>query len=93
MVGGCGKVEVKRQKEESRRGSQSEIRRRYSYGAKENFENMCFCETNPPFWRMKSYGISILSETYVVCRAFLQVGSFSKTNPPGRGFRGGFVEK
>ena len=51
-------------------------------GELEESPPLCFCETNPPF-PTKNYFISILlSKAYVVCRAFLQVGSFSKTNPP-----------
>jgi hypothetical protein len=52
-----------------------------------------FCETNPPFLRQKLCTSSILQDTYVVCRGFLQVGSFWKTNPPEGCFRGVFPEE
>ena len=49
-----------------------------------------FCETNPPFLRYKFLISYLLLDAYVVCRGFLQVGSFWKTNPPGGCFRGVF---
>src|ERR1035437_5506382 len=49
-----------------------------------------FCETNPPIWRAIYCVSSVLEDTYVVCRPRLQVGSFWKTNPPGRRFEGCF---
>jgi hypothetical protein len=54
---------------------------------------MCFCETNPPFWRKNYCGTSISQDTYAVCSGFLQVGSFWKTNPPEGCFEVGFIEK
>ena len=53
---------------------------------------MCFCETNPPFWLAVYYVSSSFKNTYIVCRAVLQVGSFWKTNPPEGSFRGVFRE-
>src|ERR1035441_9037395 len=52
-----------------------------------------FCETNPPFWRQEFYVSFVLQDTYVVCRGFLQVGSFWKTNPPEGCFGGHLVGK
>src|ERR1017187_5726588 len=46
-------------------------------------QNMCSCETNPPFSK-EIYCVSFsFSECYAVCRLVFSVGSFSKTNPPG----------
>src|ERR1039458_5050040 len=52
-----------------------------------------YCETNPPFWKAIFYVSFVFRNTYIVCRPGLQVGSFWKTNPPGRVFRGVFTEK
>src|SRR5471030_2937975 len=54
-----------------------------------DFTNMCFCETNPPF-----FGLILCATgwTQAGCRGKvveISVGSFWKTNPPERGFRGG----
>ena len=54
---------------------------------------ICFCETNPPFLRHKFLISYLLQDAYVVCRGFLQVGSFWKTNPPGGCFRGVFDKR
>src|ERR1017187_6610022 len=64
------------------------VRRRTScYGATRSCaeleRNMPFYETNPPFLRTIFCVSSAPSDTYVVCRVGLQVGSFWKTNPPG----------
>ena len=50
---------------------------------------MCFCETNPPFFEVIFCVSYVLEDTYVVCRARVEVGSLWKTNPPGGGFKGG----
>ena len=51
-------------------------------------QNMCFYETNPPFLWTISCVSPVFPDTYVVCRARLQVGSFWKTNPPEGVFGG-----
>jgi hypothetical protein len=60
---------------------------------KESLENMCFCETNPPFWRTFFCVSLVYQGTYVVCRPGLQVGSFWKTNPKLGGYEVVFIEK
>jgi len=52
---------------------------------KRDERNVPFYQTNPPFLQMFFYVSSVSSDTYVVCRVGLQVGSFWKTNPPGGG--------
>jgi len=54
---------------------------------------MCFCETNPPFWRTFFCVSLVYQGTYVVCRPGLQVGSFWKTNPKLGGYEVVFIEK
>jgi hypothetical protein len=54
---------------------------------------ICFCETNPPFWRPTFFVSHLLSVIYVVCSDFLQVGSFWKTNPILGGIWGRFNRK
>jgi len=49
-----------------------------------------FCETNPPILEAQYRGVNYSSETYVICRGDLQVGSFWKTNPP-EATRGGIL--
>src|ERR1017187_10236051 len=51
-------------------------------GQRGSERNVPFYQTNPPFLPAFFCVSIMLSVTYVVCRAGLQVGSFSKTKPP-----------
>ncbi len=51
---------------------------------------ICFYETNPPILRLKIRASFVLQDICIVCRVFLQVGSFSKTNPKKGRFEGCF---
>jgi hypothetical protein len=46
-------------------------------------KNMCFCETNPPFFYIIPYATSYVWEVYREKVREISVGSFWKTNPPG----------
>ena len=62
------------------------IRRRQGYGGRGEPRNMCFCETNPPFFGRFFDVLPTARGSYGRNVAENSVGSFSKTNPPGRVF-------
>jgi hypothetical protein len=68
-------------------GAAGAKRRGILYRGREEFHNMCFSETNPPFWRDF---LDASRFEYSGCdgnEEIFSVGSFWKTNPPGGGFR------